>query len=148
MTENTTTQPQVITLNMTNSIELLSQYIEVAQKAGSFILAESDLLKRCRDVLIYGAQDHEINTYTAKNLFIQAVNKGQSKGAYTLEDASVIHKICQFVLQNNQNDVIFSNAHTQKENLVQTGVNESDDLSDDLDSLSDPVPLRSIPRVI
>ena len=100
MTDNSTPQPQVITLNMTNSIELLSQYIEVAQKAGAFVLAESDLLKRCRDVLMRGAQDHEINTHTAKNLFIQAVNKGQSKGAYSLEEASVIHKICQFVLQN------------------------------------------------
>jgi hypothetical protein len=150
MTENSATQPKVITLNMTNSIELLSQYIEVAQKAGTFLLAESDLLKRCRDVLMHGAQDHEINTHTAKNLFIQAVNKGQSKGAYTLEDASIIHKICQFVLQNIKEDVVFSNAHTQqqRENVVQTGVNESDDLSDDLDSLSDPVPLRSVPRVI
>jgi hypothetical protein len=156
MTESAT--PNVITLNMTNSIELLSKYIEVAQKAGTFMLAESDLLKRSRDVLMHRAQDNEINTHTAKNLFIQAVNKGQSKGAYTLEDASIIHKICQFVLQNIKEDVIFPNAHTQQEktleNTVQTGVNESEDLSDDLDdlddldSLSEPVPLRTVPRVI
>lgn len=151
MTDNSTPQPQVITLNMTNSIELLSQYIEVAQKAGAFVLAESDLLKRCRDVLMRGAQDHEINTHTAKNLFIQAVNKGQSKGAYSLEEASVIHKICQFVLQNINEDVRFLNAHTSEntsESVQKTQLDESDDLSDDLDSLSDPVPLRSGPRVI
>ncbi len=160
MTDNSNPQPQVITLNMTNSIELLSQYIEVAQKAGTFILSESDILKRCRDVLMRGTQDHEINTHTAKNLFIQAVTKGQSKGAYSLEEASVIHKICQFVTQNIKDEVIFPHAHTQQpkqqqpqqepqqESVQKTQLDESDDLSDDLESLSDPVPLRSGPRVI
>lgn len=147
MTDNSPQQPQVITLNMNNSIELLSHYIEIAQKAGAFVLAESDLLKRCRDVLMRGTQDHEINTHTAKNLFIQAVNKGQTKGAYSLEEASTIHKICEFVLQNIKEDVHFSNAHTPV-NTPEAQLDESDDLSDDLDSLSDPVPLRSGPRVI
>ena len=93
-------KPQVITLDAKNSIEILISYTEVAQKAGTFMLQESDILKRCRDLLINGIHDTEINIPTARNLLIQAVNKGQSKGCYSLDDASILHKVCQYVAQN------------------------------------------------
>lgn len=131
-------QPQVITLDNRNSVEILAQYIEVAQKAGAFLLPESDLLKRCRDVLLRGAEDPEVNVPTARNLFIQAVNKGQGKGAYSLEDASILHKVCQFVAQN-----LSSEAAPVSEAPAQVSGS-----SDDLDSLSDPVPLRSGPKTV
>ena len=133
-------QPQVITLDNRNSIEILAQYIEVAQKAGAFLLPESDLLKRCRDVLLRGAEDQEVNIPTARNLFIQAVNKGQSKGAYSLEDASILHKVCQFVAQNLSSDAPAAAP------AVLPAVQAQD--SEDLDSLSDPVPLRSGPKTV
>ena len=145
MTEQT---PQVITLNLRNSIEILAQYVEVAQKVGAFLLPESDLLKRAKDVLLNNAQDHEINVSSARTLFIQAVTKGQSRGAYTLDDASLIHKVCQFISQNIEAETpppsipvstvepsSMSNVNTETESV-------------DLDSLSDPVPLRSGPRTI
>lgn len=132
-------QPQVITLDNRNSVEILAQYIEVAQKAGAFLLPESDLLKRCRDVLLRGAEDPEVNVPTARNLFIQAVNKGQSKGAYSLEDASILHKVCQFVAQNLSAEA----APSQQPQSA-----EASSSSDDLDSLSDPVPLRSGPKTV
>lgn len=134
-------QPQVITLDNRNSIEILSQYIEVAQKAGAFLLPESDLLKRCRDVLLRGTEDQEVNVPTARNLFIQAVNKGQSKGAYSLEDASILHKVCQFVSQN-----LSSEASAPEPTAAPAAVQAPD--SEDLDSLSDPVPLRSGPKTV
>lgn len=130
-------QPQVITLDNRNSLEILAQYIEVAQKAGSFLLPESDLLKRCRDVLLKGAEDAEVNVPTARNLFIQAVNKGQSKGAYSLEDASILHKVCQFVAQN---------LSAEAEQPPSPALQSND--TDDLNSLSDPVPLRSGPKTV
>ena len=130
-------QPQVITLDNRNSIEILSQYIEVAQKAGAFLLPESDLLKRCRDILLRGAEDPEVNVPTARNLFIQAVNKGQSKGAYSLEDASILHKVCQFVSQNLSSEAAVPPVQSAPESS-----------SEDLDSLSDPVPLRSGPKTV
>lgn len=130
-------QPQVITLDNRNSVEILAQYIEVAQKAGAFLLPESDLLKRCRDVLLRGAEDPEVNVPTARNLFIQAVNKGQSKGAYSLEDASILHKVCQFVAQNLSAEAAAAPAQSAPESS-----------SEDLDSLSDPVPLRSGPKTV
>ena len=133
-------QPQVITLDNRNSVEILAQYIEVAQKAGAFLLPESDLLKRCRDVLLRGAEDPEVNVPTARNLFIQAVNKGQSKGAYSLEDASILHKVCQFVAQNLSAEAASP--------VVESSQAASSSSSDDLDSLSDPVPLRSGPKTV
>lgn len=127
-------QPQVITLNHQNSIEILANYIEVAQKAGAFALSESDLLKRSRDVLLQGAEDAEINVPVAKNLFIQAITKGQSKGAYTLQDASILFNVCQYVARN-----------MAEENTVAQPVTQEDDLN----SLSDPIPLRtSGPKVV
>jgi hypothetical protein len=136
-------QPQVITLDNRNSVEILAQYIEVAQKAGAFLLPESDLLKRCRDVLLRGAEDQEVNVPTARNLFIQAVNKGQSKGAYSLEDASILHKVCQFVAQNLSSEA----AAVATPAAVQAPAVQAPD-SEDLDSLSDPVPLRSGPKTV
>jgi hypothetical protein len=135
-------QPQVITLDDRNSVEILAQYIEVAQKAGSFLLPESDLLKRCRDVLLRGTEDPEVNIPTARNLFIQAVNKGQSKGAYSLEDASILHKVCQFVAQNLSAEAPAPSA------APVAAVAGTESSSDDLDSLSDPVPLRSGPKTV
>jgi hypothetical protein len=132
-------QPQVITLDSRNSVEILAQYIEVAQKAGAFLLPESDLLKRCRDVLLRGAEDPEVNVPTARNLFIQAVNKGQSRGAYSLEDASILHKVCQFVAQNLSAEALAAPAAAAPEPV---------ESSDDLNSLSDPVPLRSGPKTV
>lgn len=132
-------QPQVITLDARNSVEILAQYIEVAQKAGAFLLPESDLLKRCRDVLLRGAEDPEVNVPTARNLFIQAVNKGQSRGAYSLEDASILHKVCQYVAQN------LSAEPPAQPAPAPASAPES---SEDLNSLSDPVPLRSGPKTV
>lgn len=135
-------QPQVITLDSRNSVEILAQYIEVAQKAGAFLLPESDLLKRCRDVLLRGAEDPEVNVPTARNLFIQAVNKGQSRGAYSLEDASILHKVCQFVAQN-----LSAEAPAPAPAPAPAAASSSEQ-SDDLNSLSDPVPLRSGPKTV
>lgn len=142
MTEQEQQQPQVITLNAKNSVEFLAQFIEVAQKAGAYLLPESDLLKRCRDVLLRGSEDHEINVPVARNLFVQAVNKGQSKGAYSLEEASLLHRVCQYVSQN------LSEEAPTFEEAVSASESTQDDVSEDLDSLSEPVPLRTRPRVV
>lgn len=138
-------QPQVITLDNRNSVEILAQYIEVAQKAGAFLLPESDLLKRARDVLLRGTEDPEVNIPTARNLFIQAVSKGQSKGAYTLEDASILHKVCQFVAQNLSAEAPAASEAPAAPAPASSAPSASED---DLDSLSDPVPLRSGPRTV
>jgi hypothetical protein len=131
-------QPTTITLDSKNSIEILLTFVETAQKAGTFLLAESDILKRSKDVLLKGMQDDEINVPSARNLFIQAVNKGQSKGCYTLEDASILHKVCQYVSQNINTE---ASAPQQQQQQVQSS-------QDDLSSLSDPVPIRTGPLVV
>jgi hypothetical protein len=90
-------EPTVITLNDTNSIQILAQYIEVAQQKGAFLLNEAELLKRCIDILINKVPDNEISFDIAKNVLIQAANKGQKHGSYTLNDASLISKVVQYV---------------------------------------------------
>lgn len=149
-------QPQTITLNNQNAVLILLQYVEVAQRAGAFLLQESDILKRCRDFFT-GASDPELDVSKARTLLIQAVNKGQSKGAYNLDDASVLHRVCQFVQQNL--DAEFQPLQVQSPAEQQTVQSESvqpqpvqsstqqAQSQDDLSSLSEPVPLRS-PRVV
>jgi hypothetical protein len=153
-------EPQVITLNDTNSIQILVQYVEVAQKAGAFVLAESDLLKRCRDVLLQGASDAEVTVPLARQLLVQAVNKGQAKGAYNLDDASILHKVCQYVGSNLESQAPPQQVQSQAvqeavQEPVQTveevqAVEEEElDEDDDLNSLSAPVPLKTPkPKVV
>ena len=144
MSEQTQT-PTTITLNAQNSVEILSSYVESAQSKGAFLLAESDILKRCRDVLLRGLVDKEINVPSARNLFIQAVNKGQSKGCYTLDDASILHNVCQYVSQNLSAE---APPVQQVQQQVQPQQVQQVQQVEDLSSLSDPVPLRMGPRTV
>jgi hypothetical protein len=133
-----TSEPTVITLDHKNSVEILSQYVELAQSKGAFQLPESDILKRCRDLLLKGVEDAEINVPTARNLFVQAIQKGQSRGCWGLDDAYILHRVCTFVSQNTDAPAA---APTQQ---VQPAPS-----NDDLSTLSDPVPLKSSgPRTV
>lgn len=137
-------QPTVITLDRNTSISILIQYIEVAQKAGSYDLKESDILKRSVDVLVNNANDNEINEALALNLLIQGIMKGQKSGSYTLNDASLLHKVINFIIQlyesANKQQADESAAGTQAPAVEAAPAEEEDD--DDIDSLSAPVPLR------
>lgn len=134
-----TTKPTVITLDNKNSIELVRQYIEIAQQKGSYSLQEADLLKRSIDVCINETSDPEINNTNAKQLLIQGVNKGQSKGAYTLNDAAILYKIVEFLTKAaSTNESVNESPVTNNEQPLPVIEEESDDLSD----LSEPIPLR------
>jgi hypothetical protein len=128
--------PTVITLDAKNSAEILFTYVEQAQKAGAFLLAESDILKRCKDVLMSGATDPEINASQARQLLIQACQKGQAKGgAFSLDDASIIHKVCQYVGANLEAQTVSPPA--------------PEPVDEDLSALSAAVPLRTPgPKVV
>ncbi len=142
--------PQVITLDNSNSVQIVLQFVDVAQKAGTFILQEADILKRCRDVLLSNVTDPEINVVQAKQLIVQAIIKGQSKGCFTLDDASILHKVCQYISTT-------LNAPVQPTPVQPTPVQPAPvqpapvqiQEIDDISSLSDPVPLKaSRPRVV
>jgi hypothetical protein len=132
-------EPKVIQLDSTNSINILNQYIEHAQKNGTFNLQEADILKRCRDVLLNNLSDGEITVASAKTLFIQAVHKGQAKGCYSLDDASILHKVCIYV-NSNLNEALKPQPQAQPQDNYTSS-------NDDLSELSEPIPLRN-PRVI
>ena len=90
-------EPQEIMLNTRNSLEIVVQFLEIAQQKGAFSLIEADLLNRARVVLLAGASDPELTVVAAKQLFLQGVLKGQRHGAFTLGDAALLHTIVQYV---------------------------------------------------
>ena len=130
------TEPTVITLNDTNSIQIMAQYIEVAQQKGAFLLSEAELLKRAIDILVNRVPDNEITLDLAKNLLIQGVNKGQKSGSYTLNDASLLSKVVQFV-----NSSLPQEQQQQQQEAPRQEVQQIDDLSD-LSDLAEPIPLK------
>lgn len=139
-------QPSVITLNRVNSIQIMIQYIEIAQKTGAYELREAEILKRATDVLINKVNDHEINENMAINLLIQGIMKGQKHGgAFNLNDAALLQKVIQYIVSISDGkelgsaEVKSDSADVESEPGVdsESGVDD-----DDLSSLSDPVPLR------
>jgi hypothetical protein len=143
-TSEQTSEPTVLTLDNTNSIQILSQYIELAQQKGAFLLNEAELLKRAMDVLVNNVPDHEINKQTSMQLLIQGVNKGQRHGSYTLNDASLLSKVVQYVSSSYQQPSSESKPQeTQTESssskeVVQEELESDDDLAD----LATPIPLK------
>ena len=142
-------QQNVITLNTNNSVEILSQYISMAQEKGAFLLAESDILKRCRDFLLKNIQDSEINVPTAKNLLIQGIIKGQGKGCFNLDDASILHKVCGYVSTNLDEPMSLQQVTPQSSVSSVSSISSVSSDDDSLSMLSDPVPLKnSGPRTV
>lgn len=133
-------EPTVITLDNTNSAQILTQYVELAQQKGAFLLQEAEILKRASDVLVTSAQDAEINSSNARQLLIQGVHKGQKHGAYTLNDAALLSKVVQFVSANVEAPVstnVEANvvASNQSNHYGQT-------FGNDLSDLAEPIPLK------
>ncbi len=120
----------VITLDSTNSVQFLIQYVELAQQKGAFLLQEAEILKRACDVLVNGAQDAEINGTNARQLLIQGIHKGQRHGSYTLNDAALLHKVIQ--LESTRTEVL-SQQQTENQPLA---------TDNDLSELADPIPLK------
>jgi len=138
-------QPQVITLNTRNSLEILCQYIDIGQKNGVFDLSEADILKRCKDVLFRGSDDKDIPAKTAKTLLIQACNKIQKTGGcFTIDDASIIHKVVQYVTSTIDEPVQESAPPAVSSVPTPVPIQPIEDLSE----LSEAVPLRSGPRIV
>lgn len=147
-------QPTVITLDNANSIQILSQYVEIAQSKGAFLLPEAELLKRAVDVLKNNVPDNEINNINGRQLLIQGIHKGQRHGSYTLNDAALLSKVVQFVEmyiqslvappQTSNQEVETQQPETQQPetNNEQQEQQETHIESDDLSDLAEPVPLK------
>ena len=152
-------EPTVITLDNQNSVQILAQYIEVAQQKGAYLLNEAEILKRGMDVLINNIHDKEIDTNMAKQLLIQGVNKGQRHGAYTLNDAALLSKVVLFVAQETApaqaapaqaapaqaapvQAAPVQAAPVQEEQIQEEQIQEEPEDSDDLSDLAEPIPLK------
>lgn len=117
---------QSVNLDMETAIKMLLQSIEIAQRHGTFVLSESEILKKCKDAVL--GESSEVDISQARQVLVQGVVKGQSRGAYSLEEAAVLHKVCAFVLNS---------AETSKTDSK----TDSNSNSKDLEELSAPVPL-------
>lgn len=137
--------PTVITLNDKNTVEILSKYVEVAQQKGAYLIQEAEVLKRACDVLLYNIVDKEINNNMAKQLLIQGVVKGQTHGAYSLNDASLLHKVIMFVstsLQSQQSQQSQQPQQPQQPQPVASQPQVSQEDEYDLSDLAEPIPLK------
>lgn len=139
-------QPTVITLDNTNSIQILAQYVEVAQQKGAYLLNEAELLKRAMEVCLNNVPDNDIDFNLAKQLLIQGVNKGQRQGAYTLNDAALLNKVVVFLTNTTvpqvqqQQQQVQQQQVQQQQQQVQQQMNDEED--DDLFDLAEPIPLK------
>jgi len=138
----TETPMNVVTLDAQNSVQILSQYVELAQQKGAYLLNEAELLKRATDVLVNKGEDVAINEETACSLLIQGVHKGQRHGAYTLNDASLLCKVVQYLQQTNTPRVQQDERPTTS-NLHPTSPHTVAAQEDDLSDLAEPIPLKS-----
>jgi hypothetical protein len=127
-------QPTVITLNEVNSVQILTQYIELSQQKGAYLLAEAELLKRASDFLLNNVPDPELNPISSRQLLIQGIHKGQRHGSFTLNDAALLSKVVQFVQASLSQP---SNTNNESHS-TQT---EEEDLTD-LSDLAEPIPLK------
>lgn len=132
-------EPTVITLDHINSIQILAQYVELAQQKGAYLLSEAELLKRAVEVLINNVHDNELNSDNSKQLLVQGVSKGQRHGAYTLNDAALLSKVVNFITTSvNQPQQPQHQPQHQQEQSVNKEYTNIDDLSD----LAEPIPLK------
>lgn len=132
-----------IQLDSKNSVQLLCQFVEMAQQKGAFLLQEAEVLKRAVDVSLNNASDKDIDKNNALNLLIQGVNKGQRHGAYTLADAAALHKVVQFVVSQAEQGGVQQDVpqqFQQASNVTKTV--QKKESEDDLSELSQPVPLK------
>ena len=144
--------PSVITLDDSNSLQILLQYVEFAQQKGAFLLQEAEVLKRSADVLVNNVPDNDIDSNKAKELLILGATKGQRHGAYTLNDAALLSKVVQYVgasLQNQQpvQEQVQQPVQQPVQQQVQQEVEEvqdedEDENDDDLGDLAEPIPLK------
>ena len=137
-------EPTVITLDNTNSIQILAQYIEHAQQKGAYLLNEAEILKRAVEVLLNNVHDNELNESNSKSLLVQGVHKGQRHGAYTLNDASLLSKVVNFVTateQPQQNPPV-PDASEQQNLVKHENVSEENTNINDLSDLAEPIPLK------
>lgn len=137
---------QVVELNAETSVQILVQFVEIAQQKGAFILQEAAILKRAKDVALKKGVDEEINPQNAASLLIQGVNKGQKAGCYSLDDAAILNQVVASVVgqySETTEPVQPSPVSASEPSLAKQ---EEADVDESIEELSAPIPL--VPREI
>lgn len=78
-------------------VSFLCERVEFCQSKGCYTIKDAYVLKECIDFLSNGSSSNkEINEKNAIDGVMQALNIGQSKGVFSLEEA---HKIYEYTEQ-------------------------------------------------
>jgi hypothetical protein len=142
---------QTITLNLENSIKLLVEYINLAQKNGAYSLQEADTLER--GVGLLKGEPSKSDLENGLNCLIGGVVKGQKHGSYSLSDASILYNIIVFLTspasktevstpipQVPMSQVPMSQVPVESSMPAQDTVQDNN--ADDTFDLSESIPLR------
>ena len=155
--------PQVITLNTTNSVQLLFQHLEdLAKKPKMFFVEEVALFKSCRDVLLEGKLVQDLDAPKARQIIINSVRQAlYNTGHENFNLASTINQILIFLSQNINSpleSVPVQTTPQTPQTLESQPVQEvhqdlpveSQEIEEvDLSELSEPVPLKRVqPKLI
>ena len=99
---------EVANMSRDQRIQFLIKLVENAQKQGAFLLRESSLLKKAKDYFNPDVKDEDKPTFTeddkdpeliAQDLLMQAVEVGNRKGAYGLEEAAMAYELVEHLRQ-------------------------------------------------
>lgn len=92
------TTPQQVNIDRSNMFILVAQFLELVQQRGKYSFAEAFNLKNALDDVIGNTEKAEL---TSRDLMLQGLKLGQERGAFTLQDASNIHKLLEFIEHEN-----------------------------------------------
>jgi len=83
------------------AVQLFIQYIDVAQKHGSFSLEEASTLKRVIDFYDKSQEkDPKLNERLCMQLLCNAMVKGNKAGSFSIGDAALLDKTIRFVVES------------------------------------------------
>lgn len=89
-----------IDLNENNCIDLLKRYIDIGYKTGMVSIKEGAMLHKYFRILKGTDKDDEITNDEMFQIIFKALNLFNSKGAFNLDDASVIDTVMNYIQKN------------------------------------------------
>lgn len=138
-------------LTLESSITFIIKFVEVAQKNGSYILSEADTLQKAVQVCSQYLSKPEVTQdfINSLNLLINGIVNGQSKGSYSLAEASLLYNIVMFFQKtfntevSTQEPAVATEEPKQHQSLSMVKEEE-----EELYGLSDPVPISDVSSIL
>ncbi len=106
-----TTEPVNTSLDYEKSVKILITYVEKAQaNGGCFDFQEASTLRKAIQFFRFPNSKQEITEQQAESLLVNGVVRGQSRGAYTLDEASVLYEIITYVVKRRREQLTLASS--------------------------------------